>query len=376
MSRSTRDSSTSISWWRVMADSTHEQLTGSAAIAKAGRTHLARIFGLLNALGGHTSPVDFVEEDHFRVREGFHNFKLEEVEKNTPETDFAKADPSPDVKLDYFARMLQRTQLVGHFVHKGIEIPVHYSITGVIILQRAERKFKVWREPMLLNNVMLPFQFVGKKEVLKNFEEDELLRLVDTSGDRPEYTQMRIAAVRRARELTTELRGQLCSAWGLSDGQDLSKYLVLSGMVADVPNAKLGSNLVALSQRAYVPWQNSELLEPQLGTPAFHRGKVMRTINTAGDDPMQKYTWFLRLRTSSQADPEFGLLRCTCLAENDAEAIERADAISGHMVRERLPVTFPAEGWDKLIFPLKLCTDYLESLVPTKTTVKAYFART
>jgi hypothetical protein len=223
---------------------------------------------------------------------------------------------------------------------------------------------------------MVPFQFVSKQEVLKGFEEDDLLRIVDTGGDRPEYTQLRIAAVRRARELTTELRGQLCSAWGLSDGKDLSKYLVLSGMVADVTNAKLGSNLVALAQRAYVPWQNSELLEPQLSTPAYHRGRVLRTINTVGDDLMQKYTWFLRLRTSSQADPEFGLLRCTCLAESDGEAIERANAISGHMVRERLPVTFPAEGWDKLIFPLKLCTDYLESLVPTKTTVKAYFART
>ena len=37
--------------------------------------------------------------------------------------------------------------------------------------------------------------------------------------------------------------------------------------------------------------------------------------------------------------------------------------------------SFPAEGWDKLIFPMKLCNDFLESMVATRETVKSYFAR-
>ena len=88
-----------------------------------------------------------------------------------------------------------------------------------------------------------------------------------------------------------------------------------------------------------------------------------------------KYTWFIRLRTSAKADPEFGLLRCAIIAGDDKTAIERCEKFTARVMAERLPVTFPAEGWDKLIFPVKLCRDYLESLIATKETVRSYFAR-
>lgn len=351
------------------------ELVGTAATAEASRSHLHRIFSLLSDLGGKTSPAESLEEDNFRVREGFHNFKLEKVEQHHPETDFSASERPADVKLVYFARMLQRTQLIGHFVHKGFEVPVHYAITGTIILRRDGRKFHVWGQPELRNNVLVPFSFVNDPQVLEQFSSNRELRLVDSGGDRPEYTQLRIAAVRRARELTLEQRGRLYIRWLRSEGKDSSKYLAASGMIADVPNKWLTSNFVALARRVYVPWQDSELLEPQLRIPAYHRGQVMRVINTVGNDPMPKYTWFVRLRSSAQADPEFGLLRCTIIADSDGEAAKRADALSARLIDERLPVTYPAENWDKLIFPLKLCQDYLSSLVPTRATVKSYFAR-
>lgn len=350
-------------------------ISGAEALTAASRSHLNHIFVLLSELGGRTSPADQIEEHNFRVREGFHHIRLDAVEETAPEVDYSQVPRPENVQLIYFARALQRTQLVGHFYSQGIEVPVHYAITGAIILERHNRKFKVWRRPELHTNVMLPFNFVDKREVLDQFQSDRQVQLIDTGGDRPEYTQLRIAAVRRARELTLELRGKLCSAWGLSDGQDESKYMVLSGTVADIPNKLLGPNFFALARRVYVPWINSQLLEPQLITPPYHRGQMLKTTNTQGDDPMSKYTWFVRLRSSSQADPEFGLVRCTCLADNDADGSEKANQITARLVDERLPVTFPAEGWDKLIFPMKLCNDFLESMVPTRDTVKSYFAR-
>jgi|GEM_PF-1375824 len=348
---------------------------GTAAGAEASRSHLHRVFALLSDLGGRTSPAESLEEDNFRVREGFHNFRLETVEPEAPDRDYSQVERPADVNLVYFARMLQRTQLVGHFVHKGFEVPVHYAITGTIILQRAGRKFRVWGQPELRNNVLVPFQFVNDPAVLEQFSSDRELRLVDSGGDRPEYTQLRIAAVRRARELTLEQRGRLYIRWLRAEGKDQTNFMAASGMVADVPNKWLTSNFVALARRVYVPWQNSELLEPQLRIPAYGRGQVMSVINTVGDDPMPKYTWFVRLRSSAQADPEFGLLRCTIVADSDSEATARADALSARLIDERLPVTYPAENWDKLIFPLKLCQDFLSSLVPTRATVKSYFAR-
>jgi hypothetical protein len=347
----------------------------TSAATEASRTSLNRIFDLLSQLGGKTSPADFLEEDSFRIREGFQNFKLEPVEEKHPATDFLRESRPENLHLVYFARAMQRTQLVGHFVCRGLEVPLHYSITGAIILQRVGRKFNVWRRPELRANVLVPFDFVENRQVLEEFADDEQLRLVDTQGDRPEYTQLRIAAVRKARELTLEERGRLFASWRNEEGADPSQALAASGMVADLPNSQLTPNFIALAHTVYVPWQNSQLLEPQLRIPAYHRGQVLRVVNTVGDDLMPKYTWFVRLRSSARADPEFGLLRCTAIADDESAAVERANAYTARLVDERLPVTFPAEGWDKLIFPLKVCEDYLESLIPSRDTVKSYFAR-
>lgn len=358
-----------------MTDNDESFAQHTTAVTEASRSHLNTIFNLLHALGGKTSPTDHLEEEAFRIREGYQNFRLDPVEKSHPDVSYRSSPRPRDLQLVYFARTLQRTQLIGHFVHQGFEVPVHYSITGAIILKRVDSKFRVWSEPKLQSNVLLPFNFVKDRAVLERYKGDPVLHLHDTGGDRPEYTQLRIAGMRKAQEITLGLRRGLSQQWQQSEGSDPSQVLVFSGMIENVPNAQLTDNILALSERVYVPWKNSELLEPQLLIPAYQRGQLMRVVNTEGGDEMPKYTWFVRLRTSAKADPEFGLVRCTCLAPDDAAAIPRANAFTARLVDERLPVTFPAEDWDKLIFPVKLCRDYLESLIATRETVKSYFAR-
>ena len=348
--------------------------TASAAVAEAGRSHLNKIFQLLEAVGGRTSPVAHIEEEVYRIREGYQDFRLDPVEQSAPEVSLAESE-RPSLQLVYFARTLQRTQLVGHFLNQGTEVPVHYSITGSIILERNERKFGVWERPLLQNSVLLPFQYVKDPKVLEQFKDMGDLKLVDSGGERPEYTQLRITAIRKARQVSLELRGKLYLRWLKGAGEDPDKTFVADGMVADVPNKWLKRNFLALSSDVYVPFQNSELLEQQLLTRPYHRGAVMRITNTVGDDKMPKYSWFVRLRSSALADPEFGLVRATTIAENDEDAVRRADAYSARLIDERLPVTFPADNWDKLIFPMKLCNDYLNSMVPSRATVRSYFAR-
>lgn len=339
------------------------------------RGHLHRIHRLLADLKGRNSPAESIEEDLFRVREGYHNFRLDRIKQPSPDTDFSKAPASHGLNLRYFSRTLQRTQLIGHFVVRGQEVPVHYAITGSIVLQRRDGRFKVWGEPALRYNVVLPFRFVEEKGILDSIRNDSLIHLVDSEADRDEYTQMRISAVRKAHEITRQLRGNLHSQWREKEGKDLTQVMVADGMIEDLPNSSLTDNFLATSRTVYVPWQNSELVESQLTIPPYHRGEVLKVTDTTDQGPNTKYTWFTRLRTKSQGGPEFGLLRTTIIADNDQDAIERANAFTSCVVRERLPVTYPAENWDKLIFPHKLCNDFLESMIPTQTTVKSYFAR-
>ena len=343
--------------------------------AEESRGHLHRIHRLLSDLKGRNSPAESIEEDLFRVREGYHNFRLDPISQPKPETNFNSSPASHGLRLKFFSRTLQRTQLVGHFLVKGQEVPVHYSITGAIVLRRDERRFKVWGDPSLRYNVLLPFRYVEDKGVLERFRGDDMIVLVDSGADRDEYTQMRISAVRKAHEITRQLRGKMHEQWRSKEGKDLTQVMVADGMIEDLPNSELTDNFIATSRTVYVPWQNSELVEKQLTVPAYQRGEVMKVTDTTEGGPNTKYTWFTRMRMKTQAGPEFGLLRTTIIADSEEDAIQRANAYSSCLVQERLPVTYPAENWDKLIFPHKLCNDYLESMIPTQTTVKSYFAR-
>ena len=345
------------------------------AHAEESRGHLHRIHRLLADLKGRNSPAGSIEEDLFRVREGYHNFRLDSFSQPEPEINFHTDPVSHSLNLTFFTRTLQRTQLVGHFVVKGQEVPVHYAITGAIVLRRENRRFKVWGEPALRFNVLVPFRYVDDQSVLDRFRSDDTITLVDSGADRDEYTQMRISAVRKAHEITRQLRGKMFEQWRTREGSDVSQVMVADGMIEDLDNSELNDNFIATSSTVYVPWQNSQLVEAELMTKPYHRGHVMKITDTADGGPKPKYTWFTRLRQKTQAGPEFGLLRTTIIADNDQDAIERANAFASCIVKERLPVTYPADNWDKLIFPLKLCNDYLESMIPTQTTVKSYFAR-
>ncbi len=337
------------------------------------RNHLHHIFNLLNALGGKTSPVAHLEEELFRIREPYNLYRLDPVEGGHPGTDYKGITMPDDLHLAFFAREIQRTQLVGHFVHEGYEIPVHYAITGAVILERKNRVFGAWHQPKLENCVLLPEQFCAAG-VVDKFRDIPGLNVVDTGGKKPEYTQLRIEALRKSRVLTQTLRGQLIEQWKLLEGSDLHEALVVDGIDIDARPDNLMANFVALSDQVYVPWHNAEEIERQLQIGPHQRGQLLKVSRTEGE-PLTKYTWFIRLRSSAKADPEFGLLRCTIVAGDDKTALERAEKFSARLIAERLPVTFPAEGWDKLIFPVKLCWDYLESLIPTKETVRSYFAR-
>ena len=120
----------------------------TTAVTEASRGHLKKTPpSLLRALGGKTSPTDDLEEEGLRIREGYQNFRLEPVEATAPRRQLlllaAPEGPRPGVLRPYAAT----TQLIGHFIHQGFEVPGDYSITGAIILKRVERKFRVWGAP-------------------------------------------------------------------------------------------------------------------------------------------------------------------------------------------------------------------------------------
>lgn len=339
------------------------------------RRNLQVVSAFLQRVGASNSPIPSLEEDNFRMREGFQRFAVEPIEESGPGRSFLTVEREPPEQADFFASSLQRTQLVGHRIFEGQEVPLHYVIVSSIILRREKRVFHAWAHAVKREYILAPLKFIPDPEKLvEAFSGDLPVTLEDSGGDELNYTQLRIAAANRARELKWETRNILLSRWKEKEGTDPNKLIVLHDSLLHLHNSELTPNMAGLVKMAYIPFADREKLANHLVIPEFHRGQVFRIIDPDHPDNT-KYSWFLKMRHIGKAEPEYGLVRLETVAKDDADAKRKADDLTYLMVRERFPVTFPAPQWDKLIFPHKLCDQYLNSLVPSHQTIQAYFIR-
>jgi len=337
------------------------------------RRNLQIVDDFLQRVGARTSPSSSMEEETFRMREGFQDFALALVEKENPQRTLERLDEPPGREIGFFCSSIQRTELVGHFIHQGQQIPLHYSIVGSLILKRDQRHFHVWEQPVKREYVLAPLAILEDADRLRaDFGGDQAVLLRDTGGKDLDYTQLRIAAVNSARTLRFECRQQVLAQWQQTAGKNPENLLVIHDSLLRVRNRDLSPSMVGIVMTSYVPFRNRELLTNQLMLKEFQRGQVFR-IELPEHPEERKYSWFVKLRSSEQAGPEFGLVRLETIAADDEAACALADDLSHLVVEERFPVSFPAPDWDKLIFPLKLCDQYLNSLVPSKQTVHSYF---
>lgn len=337
------------------------------------RKNLQVVYDFLERVNARTSPIPSLEEDNYRMREGFQRFAIELVEEQNPDSNFLEVTQQPAESADFFTGSMQRTQLVGHIELEGHEVPLHYVIVSSIILRREDRVFHAWKSAIKHEYILAPLKFLPKVEKLEEeFSGDLPVTLHDTGGDELNYTQLRIAAVNRARDLKWETRHDLLTTWMEEEGVDANKLNIINDSLLHTDNAELKENMIGFLRMVYVPFENRDKLSNHLMLDEFRRGQVFKIIDP--EKPKNtKYSWFLRMRQVAKAEPEYGLIRLEILAQNDKEARRRADDFSWLVVRERFPVTFPAPQWDKLIFPHKLCDQYLSSLVPSSETIQSYF---
>lgn len=319
------------------------------------------------------SPVPSLEEERFRPAADYSHYKMELVEEDVPDEDLSHPDHAPDIRLRYFTDGVQRTQLVGHFLHEGYHVPVHYCIAASVILHREELHFNTWREPVNREFILVPFAFVpgGKKLIAKYHEKG--LDLVDSAVTTVDYNTFRAASTSKARELRQELERDLNYQW--LDGKEVAKdeYLVVDGSILDYANDRIQGRFVGYSKAANLNMGDLVTKVRHLNLTEFKRSRVFKVLDPHDGKNFVKYSWFLKIRENVKFGPEFGLIRPEMSVLPGEDPVRKAKDISCLLVAERLPILFPATKWDKLIYPVRLCTRYLSAILPTVETVQSYF---
>jgi hypothetical protein len=81
------------------------------------------------------------------------------------------------------------------------------------------------------------------------------------------------------------------------------------------------------------------------------------------------YSWFLRLHDPAKGSLLYGLLRVETPAAESLLA--HVNALSAWVLEDRVPLSVPDTRYDRLLYPMRDCEQYLRALTPSTAQLEA-----
>jgi len=249
-------------------------------------------------------------------------------------------------------------------------VPIVYAYAAAVIRARSERRITTLtaadggdglstRYLEEREAVFFPFRYVSPDQIRAAGVSD--VALFDTSPPEGEplplfppaiYARAAEAVNRWRESLEGALADRWCreshDGWLLVDGS-----LTLTQELARCPRA------VGVVKSHRTRFFDGDDARTVLALRPGERSSVFRP-GTRSFTPV--YSWYLRLRSAAGRDAFFGLVRVEAAATE--ETIERADEISRWILAETAPLSLPDARWDRLLYPIRDCEEYLRTRAP------------
>lgn len=269
-----------------------------------------------------------------------------------------------DNQFCYFLDGIQRSWLLYYQDY----VPVYYGYTAAAIRQRQERLLTKW-DYKAEEALYVPYaQFDPTElELLKSNQ----LPVIDTtprtqaelpsageSQDNPDLDKQPMALREGARNTISDsrehLESNLAKAWVQ---KNLTGWLVMDGSITISKDAATHPRVVGL-----IKSHNTQYFDFPEQEVIFNLklGERSSTFTPPGRHPV--CSWYLRMRVISNEDFYFGLVR----VETALKSKDRVDEISRWIMTERRPLSLPDSRWDKMIYPIRDCEQFLRSQEPSR----------
>jgi hypothetical protein len=224
-----------------------------------------------------------------------------------------------------------------------------------------------WKRPASGSRLYIPRALVP--ESLWNRVVAEGFDAVDTTdvaadaegalGDDPHpfsIAQRALDAVKRDREGAER---QLAEEWCTTR----SGTVFIDGSIATSDRVSVAPNAVGVIKSHRTLYVTGAAMRLVQALPLYHRSSVLRV---AAYHRTSVASWYLRIRDCVGHDPLWGLLRVEIAmpdkSETRQEITDRANLISRWILAEMIPLALPDSRWDKMVYGIRDCEEFLKAL--------------
>lgn len=269
----------------------------------------------------------------------------------------------------FFIDGIERTKVLAY--HPSRFVPVIYGYISAVILEREYKKLATTGLEISEHNIYLPY-------IANGDEPENYFRLEDFTkyGFQPfntgtknkesssypvlplEFEQRAHSAIQEERR---KMERDLAKQW-------LKKYndgwLFIDGRLEPLSNdLKSDSKVAGIIKSHHVSYFE---YKDQLKIYNLKKGERSCVFQPQKKDEKTEnvFSWYLRLHNGrNKGNVDFGIIRVEIPAKY--ELLNLVDRISSWILLETKPVAFPASRWDRMIYPIKYCEDYLKSKAPS-----------
>ncbi|MGI8554669.1 MAG: hypothetical protein ACR2PL_28335 [Dehalococcoidia bacterium] len=356
-------------------------MLGLATEDVSPREALRRVRSLIASQNGVIAPLPISEEELNPEIQDDLSLRVTAIEPigTIRRVPFQFPEESDCSEFSFFEDGKQRTVQVGYIPTqigtRQVLIPVHFYVVAAVILRRDLRELKLWTGPILDSGILVARSLVPDQSILEGFEESGL-RVVDTRGVGGDYYDLRRRALNEAKTRRLLAEDQLIAQWRVSP-ESSTAFLVVDGTLMNLRNEASVERCIGISKsfgsRYFDVSDHSRILNmgqfARSWTFRFHSPEDEGDSSRLG--ARDRISWYPRLRTRPNTDPEFGLVRVEVSQRHAERATEYADRFSRSLLSDRLPTSYPAPRWDNHLYPIAACENYLSSVMPSIETINA-----
>ena len=261
-------------------------------------------------------------------------------------------------RFSAFLNGIQRAEVKAYYG----AIPLVYAYSAATVRQRAERTMRAHPSKLLAEEeaIFVPFRLLHPS-VLESAGL-ALGDLVDTSPPAteplplfpPTLYALAAASISRWRE---SIERRVAEEWVAQSAPD--EWLLADGTLTLSPELAKCNHAVGVIKNHRTRFFDGADAHTLLTLKAQQRTSVFAP-QTRSWSPV--YSWYLRLRDPTGHDVFWGLVRVEVAAHDEPTRI--ANEVSGWLLSETAPLAPPQGRWDRLLYPIHDCEQFLRARAP------------